>query len=751
MDTGVGFQNLLFFIGVVENNEDRRLEGRVQVRAFGIHGTVDDIPTEELPWATLIIGSHDTNFVVPPLNSWVFGFFLDGRDAQQPMIIGLIPTQMLDPIDPQKNGWGMPLGNDMDRGAMSKRHQDFGQPMLSRLARGENLEETYNLALETNRRKDIEIAGGGAYVNSMGNRNHWGGDTEDQSPYTISGTTADRIAALDNDPEFQKELDAFTRKHGVTREEVYGIMAGESNYTPNTVNDYGYAGLFQFGDKALFDINQINGTSYTPTSIAASSPAEQLHVYDLYLDRWSFENSSGLGVMQGAPRYGSSSGDTIVHEEGSLAWQRNPGWRGPDGQITVDSMNAYYNRSNPPPLGPDETANTTTDFVSTAESPEELEAVHVSAPAKTTAWSEPESGYMATYPYNRVIETAGGHVIEVDSTQGSERIMVWHPSGSYMQMTRSSNTVKSTKDFYGIHDQNHHVYIGGKNMVTIEGDSHVLVKGNKIEEIRGDYKQIVHGNIDVGSAGQVVMNGGEEVQIRAARLDLESNVENLNLNVGKKIVITSGEEMHFKSKNVFMEAIESFNTKAGIDINTRATGNVNTKGANAYVEAENAFNLKGENVRIGGDSKISISAALVGIDDVVRMAEGVADAASSIQKEAVAAENATVVEMETPPNKSTNLKDLPEKTGEQNKVSSSTSTPIGAYEDRSNDVQGVDVISVEEGGDILVKDSTGYIRTLTEGQRLAGTDFTVSSVDYENQEIALSDSANNIQTLRARA
>lgn len=154
-ETGVGIQNPLFFVGVVENNVDERLEGRVQVRAFGVHGTVNDVATEDLPWAILISGSYDPNVWIPPLNSWVFGFFIDGRDAQQPMILGLIPTQMTEAIDPQTNGWGRISTSDYDVLAQGSRPQDFGQPALSRLARAENLEETYVLQQETFRIRDV--------------------------------------------------------------------------------------------------------------------------------------------------------------------------------------------------------------------------------------------------------------------------------------------------------------------------------------------------------------------------------------------------------------------------------------------------------------------------------------------------------------------------------------------------------------------------------------------------------------------
>lgn len=724
MDSGVGFRSPLFFIGVVENNEDRRLEGRVQVRAFGIHGTVDDIPTEDLPWATLVIGSHDTNFVVPPLNAWVFGCFLDGRDAQQPMILGLIPTQMTEIIDPQKNGWGVPLANDVDRGAMSKRHSDYGQPTLSRLARGESLEETYNLALETNRKRSVEVAGG-AYISSLDNRNHWGGDSEDTPPRVIPRNESQGISQLDNDQEFQQELEKFTRKYGVSREDVYGIISGESAYNPAASNSFGYVGLFQLGGSALKDINRRNGTNITTTSVKNASPSEQLKVYDLYLQRWNYSNSSGLGIMQAAPAFASKPGNTEVYSVGSLAWQRNPAWRGPDGRITVDSINNYYKRKNPPALDSSGTLLADNEqneqFINASYAPST-----VSAPEKSTSWDEPSSGYMATYPYNRVIETPGGHVVELDSTQGNERIMVWHPSGSYMQMTKTTNTVKSTKDFYGIYDENHHISIGGKNFITIEGDSHVLVKGNKIEEIRGDYRQIVHGNIEVGAAGQIAINGGEETQIRSARLDLESNVENLNLKVGKKIVITSGEELHIKSKNVFIESTETTNILAGIDLNTKVTGDVNTDAARMFLQAAGALDVKGEHVKLGGGTKTSISSAIVAIDDIILLASGESVAPESIQAEAIASTEATEVEMEKPPARDLTFSDVPEKTESVIEGNSSQSqSPISENQTLGDST----FISRKTDGGALVKDSSGSIVSLNVGDLFPGSSLRVQNIN----------------------
>ncbi|HET8688098.1 MAG TPA: hypothetical protein VFM18_15795, partial [Methanosarcina sp.] len=46
-------------------------------------------------------------------------------------------------------------------------------------------------------------------------------------------------------------------------------------------------------------------------------------------------------------------------------------------------------------------------------------------------WEEQLSPYNATYPNNKVYESPTGHVIEIDDTPNSERLHVYHKSGSY--------------------------------------------------------------------------------------------------------------------------------------------------------------------------------------------------------------------------------------------------------------------------------------------------------------------------------
>lgn len=107
----------VWFTGVVESIQDPKELGRVQVRCFGYH--TDDkelIPTESLPWATPInhiqspshskIGHSATGILN---GTWVVGFFRDGSAAQDPIIMGTLPSQSTLASDTEK-GFNDPDG-----------------------------------------------------------------------------------------------------------------------------------------------------------------------------------------------------------------------------------------------------------------------------------------------------------------------------------------------------------------------------------------------------------------------------------------------------------------------------------------------------------------------------------------------------------------------------------------------------------------------------------------------------------------
>jgi hypothetical protein len=92
--------NTRWFIGVVEDNmNDPQKLGRVRVRAFGVHSPfITDIPTDDLPWATVMVAATEGGIsgvgrspTGIEQGAWVFGFFLDGKASQNPIIVGTMP------------------------------------------------------------------------------------------------------------------------------------------------------------------------------------------------------------------------------------------------------------------------------------------------------------------------------------------------------------------------------------------------------------------------------------------------------------------------------------------------------------------------------------------------------------------------------------------------------------------------------------------------------------------------------------
>jgi len=91
-----GFQ---WFVGVVEDRKDPKTLGRLRVRCLGYHTEgLDKLPTADLPWAHVmnpITSATVSGLGQSPLGAvegtWVVGFFQDGSDAQQPIIIGTLP------------------------------------------------------------------------------------------------------------------------------------------------------------------------------------------------------------------------------------------------------------------------------------------------------------------------------------------------------------------------------------------------------------------------------------------------------------------------------------------------------------------------------------------------------------------------------------------------------------------------------------------------------------------------------------
>lgn len=87
-----GLDNFIWWMGVVESRKDPLALGRCQVRIFGFHSdSLTDIPTADLPWAMPVHALNSHTFSTPKETDVVFGFFADGKNAQIPIMMGIVP------------------------------------------------------------------------------------------------------------------------------------------------------------------------------------------------------------------------------------------------------------------------------------------------------------------------------------------------------------------------------------------------------------------------------------------------------------------------------------------------------------------------------------------------------------------------------------------------------------------------------------------------------------------------------------
>ena len=104
----VGKDGFFWWVGEVEDNEDPMKLGRVKVRVLGYYTnvlgkTTTDLPTDKLPWATCLQhtsqagndGQGESSGQLQP-GAIVMGFFMDGDQAQMPIVIGVLRVQKSD-------------------------------------------------------------------------------------------------------------------------------------------------------------------------------------------------------------------------------------------------------------------------------------------------------------------------------------------------------------------------------------------------------------------------------------------------------------------------------------------------------------------------------------------------------------------------------------------------------------------------------------------------------------------------------
>lgn len=153
---GKGFH---WFTGVIEDINDPEEMGRYKVRCFGYHtDNKEHISTEDLPWSHVMlpitsasmtgIGQSATGILQ---GTWVVGFFRDGSSAQDPLILGTLPSKATQDTD-RERGF-----NDPD-GIYPRGNYIGAEPDTPRAARVRYSASQPYMAKEDLRQEEIETA-----------------------------------------------------------------------------------------------------------------------------------------------------------------------------------------------------------------------------------------------------------------------------------------------------------------------------------------------------------------------------------------------------------------------------------------------------------------------------------------------------------------------------------------------------------------------------------------------------------------
>ena len=227
------------------------------------------------------------------------------------------------------------------------------------------------------------------------------------------------------------------------------------------------------------------------------------------------------------------------------------------------------------------------------------------------AWDEPESAFRGAYPYNKVTQTESGHIIEVDDTPGSERLHVYHKSGTYIEIDSNGSVIKRTKgSSYEIIDRNGKISIAGKADISINGACNIYVGNDANIEVEGDVNLTSYNDITAQAGGKFNLSAVEEFNITSGNVNIEAyytmnqKAETMSVHSKKDTHLLSNASIKVEAVDLYEKTSGSMFAQADGTINIKAADNTNIDGADLHLNS----GLSADSVKsiIAGSSNIGI-------------------------------------------------------------------------------------------------------------------------------------------------
>lgn len=196
-------------------------------------------------------------------------------------------------------------------------------------------------------------------------------------------------------------------------------------------------------------------------------------------------------------------------------------------------------------------------------------------------WNEPKTSYGkvkgksikkgknkgSLYPFNKVYESESGHIFEMDDTPGSERLHLFHRSGSFQEIHPNGDSVtKVVRDNYTSILRDNYVHIDGHCNVTIDKALKILVNADKTQNTPG---KATNFDIEVGDNANIniLVNRGN-CQLRLKNGDANVLIDRGDVNIRQE----AGNYNHFINGDYNLEVAGHMHVVVGEDHVTEIGG-----------------------------------------------------------------------------------------------------------------------------------------------------------------------------------
>lgn len=144
--------------------------------------------------------------------------------------------------------------------------------------------------------------------------------------------------------------------------------------------------------------------------------------------------------------------------------------------------------------------------------------------ADGSTWDQSPIPYNASYPFNHVMQTESGHVLEFDDTPNSERIHIYHKSGTFTEIDANGTQVnRIIGDGYEILERNGYVQVNGSLNVTVDGAKNIYVKNAMNLNVDGVTTVNLYNDAIMNVSGDMSLSVGGVFALKANQILMESD------------------------------------------------------------------------------------------------------------------------------------------------------------------------------------------------------------------------------------